>query len=152
MRDAVARALAELKALHRVAPPSRRAGAGRRQRLAFEGRCSANAPPWSEARALLQQLRASEHLLVSAAALARDGASALAACGPAACDARLQPAIPGRLSGKRRRGHLSSVGCYQLEGRGAQLFDTVEGDYFSVLGLPLLPLLAALRKQGVLAS
>jgi septum formation protein len=47
---------------------------------------------------------------------------------------------------------LASVGCYHLEGRGAQLFDTVEGDFFSILGLPLLPVLAALREQGLLQS
>jgi septum formation protein len=45
---------------------------------------------------------------------------------------------------------LSCVGVYQLEGEGAQLFDHIEGDYFSILGLPLLPLLAMLRQQGVL--
>ena len=47
---------------------------------------------------------------------------------------------------------LASVGCYHLEGRGAQLFDKIEGDYFSILGLPLLPVLAALRQQGVLSA
>ena len=47
---------------------------------------------------------------------------------------------------------LTSVGCYHFEGRGAQLFDKVDGDYFSVLGLPLLPVLAQLREEGVLAS
>ena len=45
----------------------------------------------------------------------------------------------------------SSVGAYQLEGLGAQLFTAVEGDYFTVLGLPLLPLLDFLRVHGVLA-
>ena len=45
---------------------------------------------------------------------------------------------------------LTSVGGYQLEGLGAQLFARIEGDYFTVLGLPLLPLLGALRDQGVL--
>jgi septum formation protein len=45
---------------------------------------------------------------------------------------------------------LASVGCYHLEGRGAQLFDRIEGDVFSILGLPLLPVLAALREQGLL--
>ncbi len=45
---------------------------------------------------------------------------------------------------------LRSVGAYELEGRGAQLFARIEGDFFSVLGLPLLPLLDALRREGVL--
>ena len=46
----------------------------------------------------------------------------------------------------------SSVGAYQLEGLGAQLFDRVDGDYFTILGLPLLPALDFLRRQGYLAS
>ncbi len=45
---------------------------------------------------------------------------------------------------------LSTVGAYQLEGRGAQLFSRIEGDYFSILGLPLLPLLDYLRVRKVL--
>ncbi len=45
-----------------------------------------------------------------------------------------------------------SVGAYQLEGEGIQLFEKVEGDYFTILGLPLLPLLALLRERGELAS
>jgi septum formation protein len=47
---------------------------------------------------------------------------------------------------------LGSVGGYCLEGRGAQLFSRVEGDYFAILGLPLLPLLAYLRQLGALAD
>ena len=47
---------------------------------------------------------------------------------------------------------LSTVGAYQLEGLGAQLFSEIEGDYFSILGLPLLPLLDYLRVRGVLPS
>jgi len=47
---------------------------------------------------------------------------------------------------------LTSVGGYQLEGLGAQLFDAVDGDYFTVLGLPLLPLLGFLRDQGILQT
>ena len=47
---------------------------------------------------------------------------------------------------------LSSVGAYQLEGLGAQLFTRIEGDYFTVLGLPLLPLLGFLRANGVVAE
>ena len=47
---------------------------------------------------------------------------------------------------------MSSVGGYQLEGRGAQLFERVDGDHFTVLGLPLLPLLHWLRSEGLLES
>jgi septum formation protein len=44
------------------------------------------------------------------------------------------------------------VGAYRLEGLGVQLFDRVEGDHFSVLGLPLLELLGFLRQRGVLGA
>jgi septum formation protein len=44
---------------------------------------------------------------------------------------------------------LASVGAYQVEGRGVQLFERIEGDFFAILGLPLLPLLAFLRGHGV---
>ena len=47
---------------------------------------------------------------------------------------------------------LWSVGAYLLEGVGIQLFSAIEGDYFSILGLPLLPLLAELRRLGILPS
>lgn len=47
---------------------------------------------------------------------------------------------------------LASAGAYQLEGLGVQLFSLIEGDYFSILGLPLLPLLDFLRQQGVAGS
>ena len=45
---------------------------------------------------------------------------------------------------------LSSVGAYQLEGRGVQFFSAVQGDFFTILGLPLLPLLGFLRARGVM--
>jgi septum formation protein len=45
---------------------------------------------------------------------------------------------------------LSSVGCYQLEGLGIQLMEDIRGDYFSILGLPLLPLLKDLRQLGAI--
>jgi septum formation protein len=46
----------------------------------------------------------------------------------------------------------TSVGAYKLEGLGVQLFDSIEGDYFTILGLPLLPLLDFLRRQGALVK
>ena len=50
------------------------------------------------------------------------------------------------------RAALASVGGYQLEGVGVHLFERVEGDYFTILGLPLLPLLAFLREKGFVAG
>ena len=47
---------------------------------------------------------------------------------------------------------LSSVGAYQLEGLGAQLFERIDGDYFTILGLPLLPVLGYLRNEGALMA
>jgi septum formation protein len=45
---------------------------------------------------------------------------------------------------------LGSVGCYRIEGRGAQLFSEISGDHFCIRGLPLIGVLAALREQGAL--
>jgi septum formation protein len=45
---------------------------------------------------------------------------------------------------------LASVGAYQLEGEGLQLFTKIEGDYFTILGLPMLPLLEKLRELGAI--
>jgi septum formation protein len=45
-----------------------------------------------------------------------------------------------------------TVGVFRLEGRGVQLFDRIEGDHFTILGMPLLPLLGALRERGLLAA
>jgi septum formation protein len=45
---------------------------------------------------------------------------------------------------------LSSVGAYQFELQGVQLFEKIDGDYFTIVGLPLLPLLAELRTRGAI--
>ena len=47
---------------------------------------------------------------------------------------------------------IGTVGAYRLEGRGIQLFDAVEGEYWAVLGLPMLSLLGFLRKVGYIAG
>jgi septum formation protein len=62
---------------------------------------------------------------------------------------RLTPEFVGRYLAAVGPSALSSVGAYQVEGHGVQLFEKIEGDFFAILGLPLLPLLAFLRKEGV---
>jgi septum formation protein len=119
----------------------------------FEGRHLSKCATLDEARALLARFSGKTHRLVSAAALARDGVLLWAHASPCRMAVRLLSAqfLDGYLAAEGAA-ILSSVGCYRFEGRGAQLFESVEGDYFSVLGLPLLAVLAALRKEGVLAS
>jgi septum formation protein len=63
---------------------------------------------------------------------------------------RLDPAYVGRYLSKVGGAALSSVGCYQVEGEGIRLFDKIEGDFFAIVGLPLLPLLAELRERGAI--
>ena len=65
---------------------------------------------------------------------------------------RLSDAFLDRYLEQEGEALLGSVGGYHLEGLGAQLFESVEGDYFSILGLPLLPVLAALRAEGLLLT
>jgi septum formation protein len=61
---------------------------------------------------------------------------------------KLTPQFIGRYLAAVGPNALSSVGAYQIEVRGIQLFDKIDGDFFAILGLPLLPLLAFLRTQG----
>ena len=63
---------------------------------------------------------------------------------------RLKPAFIGRHLARVGPMALNSVGAYQIEGEGIQLFESVEGDLFTIVGLPLLPLLAKLRELGAI--
>jgi septum formation protein len=63
---------------------------------------------------------------------------------------KLEPAFIGRHLARVGDKALSSVGAYQIEGEGIQLFEKVEGDYFTIVGLPLLPLLSELRRLGAI--
>ena len=119
--------------------------------IEFGGAFLSKCPSMAEARALLHKLSSKEHLLVSAAALARDAALLWTHASPCRMSMRsLSHNFLDHYLAAEGAAILSSVGCYRFEGHGAQLFDKVEGDYFSVLGLPLLPVLAELRKEGVL--
>lgn len=121
--------------------------------ISFDGKLLSKCADLAGARALLRELSDREHLLVSAAALARDGQTLWQHA--SLCRMRMRNLSDAFLDDYLDRegiAILSCVGCYRYEGLGAQLFERVEGDYFSVLGLPLLPVLAALREQKVMAS
>jgi septum formation protein len=103
-----------------------------------------------EARETLTLLRGKAHFLNSAVCLVQDGAL-LWSDVVRACMQIREFSESFLTSYLERNGEaiLSSVGCYQLEGEGIQLFDAIAGDYFTILGLPLLPLLGALREHEI---
>ena len=97
----------------------------------------------------LLDLAGRTHALHSAVSLFRDGQFVWRHVDTAYLTMRgFSPEFLGRYLAAIGDDALSSVGGYQLEGRGAQLFDRIDGDYFTILGLPLLPLLAVLREEG----
>jgi septum formation protein len=99
------------------------------------------------ARRQLLGLSGKMHQLNSAVVLVRGGETLWSHVAVARLTMRaLEPAFIGRYLARVGDKALSSVGAYQIEGEGIQLFESVEGDYFTIVGLPLLPLLAALRE------
>lgn len=106
----------------------------------------------AEARTQIGLLRGREHVLVTAACLACNGMVAWRHVDRARLTMRaLDDGSIERYLDAAGPEVLAAVGAYQLEGLGAQLFSRVEGDYFAILGLPLLPLLEALRGHGAIA-
>ena len=102
------------------------------------------------ARSQLLKLSGRTHTLHSAITIARAGTIEWHHVESAHLSMRtLTPAFVGRYLAEVGVAALESVGAYQLEGRGIQLFDSVDGDFFAILGLPLLPLLAFLRSEGI---
>lgn len=126
---------------------------GADQVLEFRGSVIGKSPDLASARALLRRLSGARHNLVTAAAIARDGAVLWRHVTRVGLDMReLSEAFLDAYLASEGEAILGSVGCYHLEGRGAQLFSRIDGDYFAVLGLPLLPLLDALRQLGAVPS
>lgn len=104
-----------------------------------------------EARRRLLALSGRTHELNSAVVLARDGAVLWRHVATARLTMRaLDPAFVGRHLSRVGDRALSSVGAYQVEGEGIQLFEAIEGDHFTIVGLPLMPLLAELRALGAI--
>jgi septum formation protein len=148
----VAETLAEMKA-QRISPrfPGRFV-LGCDQMLECEGLWLDKPADRDQARAQLKALRGRRHSLVTSAVLVRDGARIWHVTDRAELTMRdVSDAFLEEYLDRLGEDVLRSVGAYQLEGIGAQLFERVSGDYFAILGLPLLPVLAILREHGMVA-
>ncbi len=151
--DKVATELAELKALavSKKFPDALVIGAD--QVLDCDGKLYDKPADHESAKRQLKELRGKRHRLISAVALAANGAITWSHTDAATLSMRVfSDTFLDAYLILATDAVLNSVGAYQLETLGAQLFTKVEGDYFTVLGLPLLPLLDQLRRAGVLAS
>jgi septum formation protein len=104
------------------------------------------------ARAQLTRLAGKDHRLISAAAAVRDGEVVWALADTAELTMRpLSAAFIDRYLERVGDAALQSVGGYQIEGIGLQLFSEIRGDHFTILGMPLLPVLEFLRREGAIA-
>ncbi|HXE87743.1 MAG TPA: Maf family nucleotide pyrophosphatase [Hyphomicrobiaceae bacterium] len=105
------------------------------------------------ARAQLERLRGRTHRLLSAVALARGGRVVWSKVDTASLTVReLSAAFLDEYLARCGERLLGIAGAYEIEGLGIQLFDRVEGDYFTIVGLPLLPLLAELRARAMVQA
>ena len=146
----VADKLAELKACRISQRHPDKLTLGADQVLVHDGRIFDKARSVTEAREQLQTLRGERHDLLSAAVIALNGEPLWRHVGVARMTMRpFTDDFLDRYLDEVGDRVLNSVGCYHLEGIGVQLFARVEGDYFVVLGLPLLEILGFLRARGL---
>lgn len=121
------------------------------QTLSLDGQLLHKPADMEEARRRLLALSGKTHRLDSAVVLARNGEAIWRHAGTALLTMRpLDPAFIGRHLSRIGDKALSSVGAYQVEGEGIQLFEKIDGDHFTIVGLPLLPLLQELRALGAI--
>lgn len=147
----IASVLAEAKALDVSQKYPGAYVVGADQILSFRGRRWTKPETMDEARANLLEFRGESHELHAAVVCARDGETVWRHVSTARLTMRdFSPTFLGRYLASAGEAVLTSVGAYQLEGEGVQLFERIEGDYFTILGLPLLPLLAFFRQEGVI--
>ncbi len=148
---AVANALAKAKAMA-VSHRNRQAVViGCDQTLSLDGTLLHKCATLAQAAQRLAQLSGRVHHLNSAVCLVRDETLLYSHVEICTIGFRaLSPDFIERHLAQAGESVLGSVGAYQIEGVGVQLFDHLEGDYFSVMGLPLIQLLSALRSLGLI--
>lgn len=126
---------------------------GSDQTLAFDDGLVSKARSLDAARERLKAMRGKSHQLHSGAALATKGQIVWSGVDTVQMRMRdFSDAFLDAYLATEGEALLSCVGSYRLEGLGSQLFDAVDGDYFTVLGLPLWPVLKELRRAGVIAA
>ncbi|MBB5044285.1 Maf-like protein [Shinella fusca] len=124
---------------------------GSDQTLSLEGRVFHKPADMAEAKSHLLSMSGRTHELNCGVALVRDGETLWNHVSIARLTMRsLSEDFVDRHLARVGTRVLASVGAYQLEGEGVQLFERIDGDYFTILGLPLLPLLAKLRNLGAI--
>ncbi|MCP1199105.1 Maf-like protein [Notoacmeibacter sp. MSK16QG-6] len=124
---------------------------GADQVLSLHGEILHKSQDIEEARRRLLQLSGKTHRLNSGLALCKDGETIWRYAGIADMTMRdLDPGFIGRYLAAAGEAVLGSVGVYQIEGLGIQLFESIDGDYWTIIGLPLIPLLAELRSIGAI--
>lgn len=149
----IADTLAEMKATQISAKHQDMLVLGADQVLVHNGKLCSKATSREEAAEQLLSLRGDRHDLLSAAVIVRNGEPIWRHIGKASLHVRpFSDAFLESYLNAACPDILDAVGGYHLEGLGAQLFSRVEGDYFTVLGLPLLELLGFLRARGVLVE
>jgi septum formation protein len=150
--SAIAARLAREKALVVSARKPARHVLGADQTLALGERLFNKPDGRAQALLQLQALAGHSHDLHSAIAIARDGKVLFEHVAVARLTMRpLRDSEIATYLDEAGDAVTSSVGAYQFEGLGVHLFDRIEGDHFTILGLPLLPLLGFLRGEGLLA-
>lgn len=126
---------------------------GADQTLEFLGRPLHKASSVDQALSQLRELRGASHLLHSAVALVRDGSKQLEFSVSATIHMRnVSDKVLDAYATVMGERLLTTVGGYEIEGYGATLIERVDGDLFTTIGLPLLPLLAGFRELGLIVE
>lgn len=121
------------------------------QTLELDGNVVHKPKNMEEARRRLMAMSGKVHYLHSGVALVKNQETIWSSVETANMHVRiLEPSFIGHYLERVGNQVLASVGAYQIEGEGIQLFDKIDGDYFTIIGMPLIPLLNKLRQLGII--